>query len=123
MLLDGWGYQDTHETLNSFSWGPDGWLYGAHGVFTTSAVGAPGTPADERQRINAGIWRYHPTKHRFEVFAEGLSNPWGLDFNDHGQAVAVACVIPTSGTSSRAGVTRARPALQPEPLRRPAHDR
>jgi putative membrane-bound dehydrogenase-like protein len=94
VLLDGWGYQDTHETLNSFSWGPDGWLYGAHGVFTTSAVGAPGTPADERQRINAGIWRYHPTKHRFEVFAEGLSNPWGLDFNDHGQAVAVACVIP-----------------------------
>jgi putative membrane-bound dehydrogenase-like protein len=94
VLLDGWGDQDTHETLNSFSWGPDGWLYGAHGVFTNSAVGAPGTPADERQRINAGIWRYHPTKHRFEVFAEGLSNPWGLDFNDHGQAVAVACVIP-----------------------------
>ena len=30
----------------------------------------------------------------------------GLDFNDHGQAVAVACVIPTSGTSSRAGCTR-----------------
>ena len=94
VLLDGWGYQDTHETLNSFSWGPDGWLYGAHGVFTNSAVGAPGTPPDERERINAGIWRYHPTKHRFEVFAEGLSNPWGLDFNDHGHAVAVACVIP-----------------------------
>ena len=36
MLLDGWGYQDTHETLNSFIWGPDGWLYGCHGVFTHS---------------------------------------------------------------------------------------
>ncbi len=94
VLLDGWGYQDTHETLNSFSWGPDGWLYGAHGVFTESAVGVPGTPLADRQRINAGIWRYHPTTHRFEVFAEGLSNPWGLDFNDHGHAVAVACVIP-----------------------------
>src|SRR5262249_47256133 len=27
ILLDGWGYQDTHETLNTFTWGPDGWLY------------------------------------------------------------------------------------------------
>lgn len=94
ILLDGWGYEDTHETLNSFTWGPDGWLYGAHGVFTHSVVGAPGTPASERTRLNAGIWRFHPTMHRFEVFAEGLSNPWGLDFNDRGQAVAVACVIP-----------------------------
>ncbi|HWY87821.1 MAG TPA: PVC-type heme-binding CxxCH protein, partial [Gemmataceae bacterium] len=25
ILLDGWGYQDTHETLNTFTWGPDGW--------------------------------------------------------------------------------------------------
>ena len=36
ILLDGWGYQDTHETLNTFIWGPDGWLYGCHGVFTHS---------------------------------------------------------------------------------------
>ena len=27
VLLDGWGFQDTHETLNTFIWGPDGWLY------------------------------------------------------------------------------------------------
>lgn len=27
ILLDGWDYQaDTHETLNTFMWGPDGWL-------------------------------------------------------------------------------------------------
>ena len=24
VVLDGWGYHDTHETLNSFIWGPDG---------------------------------------------------------------------------------------------------
>ena len=36
ILLDGFGYQDTHETLNTFIWGPDGWLYGCHGVFTHS---------------------------------------------------------------------------------------
>ena len=94
ILLDGWGYQDTHETLNTFSWGPDGWLYGCHGIFTHSKVGKPGTPDNQRIPLNAGIWRYHPTKHVFEVFAHGTSNPWGLDFNDIGQAFCEACVIP-----------------------------
>jgi putative membrane-bound dehydrogenase-like protein len=94
VLLDGWGQQDTHETLNSFNWGPDGWLYGCHGVFTHSRVGKPGTPEEKRIPINAGIWRYHPTKHRFEVFAHGTSNPWGVDFDDNGQAFLTACVIP-----------------------------
>lgn len=94
VLLDGWGFQDTHETLNAFIWGPDGWLYGCHGVFTHSNVGKPGTPDKERTRINAGIWRYHPTRHVFEVFAEGTSNPWGVDFNDRGHAFCTACVIP-----------------------------
>lgn len=94
ILLDGWGWHDTHETLNTFMWGPDGWLYGCHGVFTHSRVGKPGTPDNERIPINAGVWRYHPTKHKFEVFAHGTSNPWGLDFNDYGQAFVEACVIP-----------------------------
>jgi putative membrane-bound dehydrogenase-like protein len=94
ILLDGWGYQDTHETLNTFRWGPDGWLYGCHGVFTHSKVGKPGTPDAERTKINAGYWRYHPTRHQFEVFAEGTSNPWGIDFDANGQLFAEACVIP-----------------------------
>lgn len=94
VLLDGWGFQDTHETLNAFNWGPDGWLYGCHGVFTHSRVGKPGTPDAQRVPLNAGIWRYHPTRHEFEVFAWGTSNPWGVDFDDHGQAFATACVIP-----------------------------
>ncbi len=94
VLLDGWAFQDTHETLNSFIWGPDGWLYGCHGVFTHSNVGKPGTPDDERTPMNAGIWRYHPTKHAFEVFAWGTSNPWGVDFNDNGHAFLTCCVIP-----------------------------
>ncbi|MDR3634225.1 MAG: DUF1080 domain-containing protein [Isosphaeraceae bacterium] len=94
VLLDGWGSHDTHETLNSFIWGPDGWLYGCHGVFTDSRVGKPGAPDAERTPVNAGIWRYHPTRHTFEVFAHGTSNPWGLDFDEHGQAFLTSCVIP-----------------------------
>ncbi|MDR3618446.1 MAG: DUF1080 domain-containing protein [Paludisphaera borealis] len=94
VLLDGWGYQDTHETLNSFNWGPDGWLYGCHGVFTHSRVGKPGAPDADRQPLNGAIWRYHPTKHQFEVFAHGTSNPWGVDFDPNGRAFLTSCVIP-----------------------------
>jgi putative membrane-bound dehydrogenase-like protein len=94
ILLDGWHYEDTHETLNTFTWGPDGWLYGCHGVFTHSLVGKPGTPDEDRVPINAGVWRYHPTKHIFEVFAHGTSNPWGLDYNAVGDFFIEACVIP-----------------------------
>jgi putative membrane-bound dehydrogenase-like protein len=94
VLLDGWGYQDTHETLNSFVWGPDGWLYGNQGIFTHSNVGRPGARDAERVRLNASIWRYHPAKRVFEVFAEGISNQWGLDFNDVGDTFVTACVLP-----------------------------
>lgn len=93
-LLDGWGINDRHETLNSFIWGPDGWLYGCHGVFTQSNVGQIGDDDAKRQFIDGGIWRYHPTRKSFEIFARGLSNPWGFDFDDHGQAMATCCVIP-----------------------------
>ena len=94
VLLDGWGHQDMHEILNSFAWGPDGWLYGCQGVFTQSSVGPPGTPENQRTPFNAGVWRWHPTKRKFEVFAHGTSNPWGIDWNDQGQAFITACVIP-----------------------------
>jgi putative membrane-bound dehydrogenase-like protein len=95
ILLDGWNYTaDTHETLNTFVWGPDGWLYGCHGVFCPSHVGKAGAPESERQWMDAGVWRYHPTKHAFEVFTEGGSNPWGIDFDEYGQLFAEMCVIP-----------------------------
>ena len=94
ILLDGWGYEDTHEMLNNFRWGPDGWLYGTHGVFTQSKVGKPGAPDAERTKLNAGVWRFHPTTKKFELFAEGTSNPWGIDWNDYGHSFITVCVIP-----------------------------
>ena len=94
VILDGWGHDDTHETLNSFVWGPDGWLYGNQGVFTHSNVGRPGARDAERTPLNACVWRYHPTKKTFEIFSEGMSNQWGLDFNDVGDSFVTACVIP-----------------------------
>src|SRR5688500_5166552 len=91
ILLDGWGHQDTHETLNNFTWGPDGWLYGCQGVFTTSRVGKPGLPNAQRHDFRAGVWRYHPVRHEFEIFAHGGSNQWGLDFNGVGHLFMTHC--------------------------------
>lgn len=115
VLLDGWGINDRHETLNSFIWGPDGWLYGCHGVFTQSRVGHPGTPGNRRQFIDGGIWRYHPLTRKYEVFARGLSNPWGFDFDKHGQAFATCCVIPHLFHVVQGGVyhKQSRPHINP----------
>jgi putative membrane-bound dehydrogenase-like protein len=94
MLLDGFSYEDTHQVLSTFAWGPDGWLYGCEGVGNASNVGPPGAPANERTKMDGGVWRYHPTRHKFELFAEGTSNPWGMDFDEHGQCLVSVCVIP-----------------------------
>jgi putative membrane-bound dehydrogenase-like protein len=94
VVLDGWEHQDMHEILNSFAWGPDGWLYGTQGIFTFSKVGKPGAPDSERTPLNACVWRLHPQTRKFEVFAHGTSNPWGVDWNDYGQCFITACVIP-----------------------------
>jgi putative membrane-bound dehydrogenase-like protein len=91
ILLDGFGYADTHETLNNFCWGPDGWLYGNQGVFNQSYVGRPGSLRDDRVYLAAGVFRYHPTRQVFEVFAHGGSNQWGLDFDQHGQLFMTHC--------------------------------
>jgi len=91
VLLDGFDTADTHETPNAFIWGPDGWLYGNQGVFNESQVGKPGTAEADRIELGPGIWRYHPTKQVFEVFADGGSNQWGLDFDPTGQAFITTC--------------------------------
>ncbi len=91
VLLDGWGYADTHETLNSFTWGPDGWLYGNQGVFNHSKIGKPGTPENQRTEMRAGVWRYHPQHHQFEIFATGCSNQWGIDFDEMGHLFITHC--------------------------------
>ena len=91
VLLDGFGLGDTHETLNSFIFGPDGWLYGNQGVFNSAMIGKPGTPADQRIPLRAGVWRYHPVRHEFEVFATGGSNQWGIDFNEAGHLFMTHC--------------------------------
>lgn len=93
IVLDGWSTKGVHNVPNGLAWGPDGWLYGCNGITSPSLVGKPGTPKEERTPINCGIWRYHPAKKVFDVVANGTTNPWGIDWNDHGHAFFTNCVI------------------------------
>ncbi|MFM2142460.1 MAG: hypothetical protein RLZZ476_1004 [Verrucomicrobiota bacterium] len=116
VVLTGFGREDTHELVNSFCWGPDGWLYMTHGVFTHSKVRRPGQPESEGFKFDAGIGRARPASvvqpsrllkkdsaetaephsappWEFEVFADGTSNPWGCDYDAAGNFFVSACVI------------------------------
>ena len=98
VVVTGFGRTDTHELPNSLTWGPDGWLYGLNGVFNYSHVKYsetnPNFKADHQGwPLTCAMFRLHPRTREFQVFAEGTSNPWGIAFNDDGEAFISACVI------------------------------
>ena len=94
VVLDGWEADSIrHNLVNGLKWGPDGWLYGCHGILATSLVGTPGSAESKRKSINCGIWRFHPTRKEFEVVAHGGTNPWGFDYDENGEMFMINTVI------------------------------
>lgn len=89
VVVTGFGRRDTHELPNSLTWGPDGFLYGLNGVFNPSVV----KQGDREFRFTCALFRIDPRTRRFELFAEGTSNPWGVAWNPYGDAFLSACVI------------------------------
>jgi hypothetical protein len=86
--LAGFGLEDTHSVANGLTWGPDGWLYGAAGSTTTSRVTRPGIdPPDFAGVYHEGcmVWRYHPERKIYEIFADGSGNTFELDFDGEGR--------------------------------------
>ena len=77
VLLTGFGMEDAHSVANSLTFGPDGWLYGCQGSTVTSNI--------RGVEFQQGVWRYHPTSKKFELFCEGGGNSWGLDFDRKGR--------------------------------------
>ena len=95
VLLDGFGnHANSHNLANGFAWGPDGWLYGTHGRTNWSRIGKPGTSDDQREQYDGGVYRYHPIRHVWEPYADGTTNPWGIDWNDYGEGFVCNCVTP-----------------------------
>lgn len=83
--LAGFGLEDTHSVVNSLRWGPDGWLYGAQGSTVTSHVVRPGSKEKPVDSMGQLIWRYHPPSQRYEIFAEGGGNAFGLEIDSQGR--------------------------------------
>src|SRR5438034_953509 len=87
VVLDGFtGSSDNHHTFaNGLRFGPDGWLYGRCGASSDGEMGIPGTPAAQRIPLRGTIWRYHPQRKAVEAISAGTTNPWGYDWNEHGE--------------------------------------
>ncbi len=94
VVLDGFGVavENHHTFANGLRWGPDGWLYGRCGASSPGEVGIPGTPGALRVPMRGGLWRYHPTRKRFEMLAHGTTNPWGHDWDALGEAFFINTV-------------------------------
>jgi len=85
--LQGFGIEDSHAIANSLRWGPDGWLYGAQGSTCTMSVTSPLWSEENARSVEClgqCLWRYHPKTHRFEIFAEGGGNTFGLEIDAGG---------------------------------------
>ena len=83
--LEGFGMEDSHSVINSLRFGPDGWLYGAQGSTVSGNIKRPGSKDEPIRTMGQLIWRYHPELHRYEVFAEGGGNTFGVEINEKGE--------------------------------------
>ena len=85
VLLEGFGLEDTHSVANSLRWGPDGWLYAAQGSTVSGRIKRPGTKDLPVHSMGQNIWRYHPETKRYEIFAEGGGNAFGVEIDSKGR--------------------------------------
>lgn len=92
--LTGFGLEDTHSVATSLTWGLDGWLYGANGSTTTGNISS--ATSKNIKWEGQCIWRFHPKKKTFEIYAEGGGNTFSLEIDSKGRVL--------SGTNS--GKTR-----------------
>ncbi len=82
--LQGFGIEDSHSVANSLRWGPDGWLYAAQGSTVTGHIQRPGSKKITHS-MGQLIWRYHPEKLIYEIFAEGGGNTFSVEFDAKGR--------------------------------------
>jgi glucose/arabinose dehydrogenase len=85
VLLTGFGTADTHHTLNTFRWGPEGSLHFNQGVYINSTVETPYGP---RQHFGGCIWQLRTDRLKLEVYDRSIlpNNTWGHAFDAWGQS-------------------------------------
>lgn len=89
ILLSGFGNGDSHQTINSFVWSPDGELWFCQGDGIQSRVE---TPHGISSLYQAGVYRLRPGNLRLDGLLDdfmGPGNPWGVAFDDFGQSLVI----------------------------------
>jgi putative membrane-bound dehydrogenase-like protein len=82
--LEGFGIEDSHSVASHLRLGPDGWLYATQGSTVTGDIKRPG----EKQAVHSLgqlVWRYHPELRKYEIFAEGGGNAFGVEIDSQGR--------------------------------------
>src|SRR5437588_4047450 len=87
IVLDGFTVppENYHNFANGLRFGPDGWLYGRCGASSPGEIGVPSTPEEKRIPLRGTVWRYDPKRRVVEALSCGTTNPWGHDWNEHGE--------------------------------------
>lgn len=128
IILDGFDEGMRHNFVNGLRFGPDGWLYGRHGILGISQVGLPQESesfkkaenqalskangesnakemtaklfdahafrgSTDRKKIHCGLWRFNPLTYELEWVTQGTTNPWGMDWDEHGNLFFINTVI------------------------------
>jgi putative membrane-bound dehydrogenase-like protein len=81
-LYDGFGFKDTHGMSSSYWLWYDGWVYGTHGFANASEV--TDRAGNVTKLTSGNTYRFRPDGSRFELFARGQTNPFGLAFDARG---------------------------------------
>jgi len=85
VLLEGFGMEDSHSVAANLRWGPDGWIYGSQGSTVTGQIKRYGTKDKPVHSMGQLIWRYHPESRKYEIFAEGGGNTFGVEIDSKGR--------------------------------------
>ncbi len=83
VVLTGFGTADTHHLIHTFRWGPEGHLYFNQSIYIYSHVE---TPSGVKRLEGGGVWQLQPKTLDLTIYAKGLINPWGLQFDRWGQS-------------------------------------
>ena len=83
VVLSGFGTGDTHHLIHTFRRGPTSRLYFNQSIYIYSHVE---TPTGVKRLEGGGVWQLNPETLDLNIYAKGLINPWGLQFNRWGQS-------------------------------------
>lgn len=81
-LYGDFGFKDTHGMSSNYTYWVDGWVYGTHGFANRSEIrdGSGGVT----ELLSGNTYRFRSDGSRFEVWANGQTNPFGLSFDPRG---------------------------------------